>query len=93
MRTDCSTQTKLCATIDSLLKRNRERMMEDLRIYEPELIAVSRDSVTRVTKFTLWTDFMQPIPEFEPFMSNYQLVRTTKHHHFYLRDHNKAAAQ
>ena len=93
LRTDCATQLKLCDTIDDLLARNRQRMMDDLYAYEPELIAVSRYSLTRVTNFTHWIEFMQPHPEFGAFMSNYQLARSTKHHHFYLRAGRDVGAQ
>ncbi|WP_424941667.1 GtrA family protein [Aliiroseovarius sp. S253] len=84
-RTDCATQAELCNTIDGLLERNRQRMMDDLNIYQPELIAVSRNKLTQVTTFTSWIAFMRPHPEFEPFMSNYKLVRSTNHHGFFLR--------
>ena len=84
-RTDCSAQSELCDRIDRLLERNRQRMMDDLHAYEPELIAMSRVKLPQQTSFTSWVAFMQSHPEFERFMDEYELVRLTEIHSFYLR--------
>ncbi len=84
-RTDCTAQPDLCDQIDRLLERNRQRMMDDLHTYEPELIAMSRVKLPQQTKFTSWYAFMLAHPEFEQFMSKYELVRLSEIHSFYLR--------
>lgn len=93
LRTDCTAQPDLCDRIDGLLDHNRQHMMDDLYAYEPELIAVSRVKLPQETNFTSWLDFMQPHPEFELFMSNYALVRTTKAHSFFRRVNGELGAQ
>lgn len=60
-------------------------MMDDLHTYEPELIAMSRVKLPQQTKFTSWYAFMLAHPEFEQFMSKYELVRLSEIHSFYLR--------
>lgn len=83
-RTDCAKDPDICKSIDQLLNRNREHMMADLLHFEPELIAVAKETPIRVSQFRRWTDFMEPHPKFGSFMSQYRLVKTTAHYEFYL---------